>query len=583
MSETDDRRPTYPGGIDGVLTRMEGRRDPLTLAEGEGLPPADLDLAPLTRQRVGDPDADPAEAPPFRSGHHRKRHAIRRELTGASELCALHGLLIAHLRKRDWPAQAPALFRRLWAEHPDHLLQHLDPRWLVSAVTTFGDHGESTTQRSVGLAMTVLFGTMKLYESERLYSGHPPERPFAFTGRVQATLPLDMDAYALADGGLDVNMIGRLWSEAEGDAVIRPLAHHLLDLLVHDDRTLFRRLMTMRQRRARREDAPGRARNPAPVPASARRLTAATLRWGIVSTVKAPLRQVARFAAHHIELGAQALHIHLDAPAPETAAFLSRHPRLQVTQCDADYWAQTGKARMEAHQLRQVFNATRCLRALAPDLDWLAHLDVDELLLPDRPIATLLADVPPDRAWARIAPAEALSHAEGRPGYFKLSHLHGGRPKAVLQDVYPTFGLHLYGGFLSHTAGKVLARTGIEDTRLGIHSLKYHGTEATNRHRLTGAWLGHLHAPSWEHFRDHLAFRLEKGSYRRPSGRPEMGQAQLIDYLRDEEGEAGLRALFDEVCADTPELRQRLAAQGMLLHRPLDLDAAVTRVFGKLP
>ena len=58
-----------------------------------------------------------------------------------------------------------------------------------------------------------------------------------------------------------------------------------------------------------------------------------------------------------------------------------------------------------------------------------------------------------------------------------------------------------------------------------------------------------------------------------------MGQANLIAFLAEEEGEAGLRMLFDEVCADTPELRARLAAHDMLLTRPFDPDAAVARDF----
>jgi hypothetical protein len=47
-------------------------------------------------------------------------------------------------------------------------------------------------------------------------------------------------------------MLGRLWRMAEGDPVIRPLAHNVLDRLMHDPRTVFRRLRRMRVRKARR-------------------------------------------------------------------------------------------------------------------------------------------------------------------------------------------------------------------------------------------------------------------------------------------------------------------------------------------
>ncbi len=153
----------------------------------------------------------------------------------------------------------------------------------------------------------------------------------------------------------------------------------------------------------------------------------------------------------------------------------------------------------------------------------------------------------------------------------------------MLQDVYPTFGPYLRGGFLSHTAGKVFARTGISETRLGIHMLKYKGEDVTNKAMLIGVHLGHLHAPDWFFFRDHFEFRRSRGSYRPRYHNDRFDLSDLLAFLAESEGETGLRALFEEVAQDTPELRARLADQGMLLIHPLDLDAAVLRVFGELP
>ncbi|WP_417205120.1 glycosyltransferase family 2 protein [Antarctobacter sp.] len=573
------RTPTYSGGIQAVIAQYEARRAPLP--RDHGLPPADTDLTALANQTVDDPDKGPF-APPFADNLHRKTYQLRKELQGHSELTVLHGLTISHLRKRSFPGHAPLLFQRLWAEQGAHLLDQLDARWMVSAVTTFGDHGTTSVQRSTGLALTTLFGMMKLYESERLYSGKPPDKPFPVTDRLRAKLPLQMDAYALVGGGLDVNLIARLWQEAEGDAVIQPLAHHLLDLLIHDPGGVFRRLSIMSARKARRDKSEAEANNTAPVPARLRK-TPETLRWGLVSTVKAPLPQIARFAAHHLDLGAHVLHLYLDAPDPEAATLLSRHPRIHVTQCDDSYWQASGRARPEAHQLRQAFNATRTLRASADVLDWLGHIDHDEFLIPNRPLSQILSGVAPDIALARVPPAEALAREDGTPCHFKLTHKQAGVKKSQLQDIYPTFGLHLYGGFLSHTGGKVFARPGIPDTRLGIHTLKYKGEDATNRTKPDGLYLAHFHAPDWAHFHSHLTFRRERGSYRANDARPEMGQGALLAYLEQEEGEAGLRAFFGEICADTPVLRARLAAHGMLLTHDFDFDACVRRVFGELP
>ena len=576
MSAKDDG--TYPGGFPAILRQMEGRREPLAFGQGEALPPLDADLAPLLDRIVPDPATDPDEQTPRRSSHQRKRREIRAELAGLSELCALNGLLIAHLRKRSHPAHTAALFHRLWAEHADHLLARLDLRWLVSSITTFGDHGLTPPQRQLGQAMTVLFGTMKLYETERLYSGLAPGRPFKLSGKSSDALPMQMDAYSLAFGGLDVNMLGRLWQDADRDAVIRPLAHHLLDQLISDDGTVFRRLSMMRHRleRRRRHKTEAKAKR-APDPGTG--VAGKPLRWGLVSTVKAPLRQIARFVAHHLELGADRIDLYLDDPDPVTIAELA-HPRLHLTACDDAWWQSVGKTRPPQHQLRQSHNATRCYRG--SDLDWLGHIDVDEFLLTQTPVVTALLGADRGDVQLRMAPAEVLSPSEGAPCHFKLTPEDADQPSDVIDEIYPDLGLHLRGGFISHTAGKVFVRPGIRNARVGVHSLKIDGARPANTGTLPGIHIGHLHAPDWAHFRAHLEFRRDKGSYRERQVSQGIGMAALLDVLRQERGEDGLRQLFDELCADTPELRARLETHGMLLTHSLDLDAAVDRVFGDL-
>ncbi len=72
-------------------------------------------------------------------------------------------------------------------------------------------------------------------------------------------------------------------------------------------------------------------------------------KWGLVSTIKAPCRDILNFAAHHLDIGAHRLHIFLDADAPAARAALEAHPRCHVTLCDDAYWAARRK-RPEKHQ-----------------------------------------------------------------------------------------------------------------------------------------------------------------------------------------------------------------------------------------
>lgn len=239
--------PPYPGGFDVILSRLDRRRDPIRFHAGTVLPPADIDLAALAAQVVADPATDPAEQDSRTTRYFLKRRALRAEFAGRSELCFWHGFLIACLRKSSYPDHFPALFERMWREQPGHLLAQLDLRWLVSAATTFADVGLTPGQRALGLGMSTLFGTMKLYESERIFSGLPPQAPFGFGKKSKDPLPLQMDGFALKTGDADAQLLGRLWRAAQDEAVMRPLAERLLGALAEDTGTVFARLMAMRR------------------------------------------------------------------------------------------------------------------------------------------------------------------------------------------------------------------------------------------------------------------------------------------------------------------------------------------------
>lgn len=234
--------PTYDGAPEMLIEAWNIRRRALTLAPGEALPPLDVNLKALLAARV------PEEAPlsPKASAHATKRHEIRREMFGYTELAALNALLIAHLRKKRHPRQARRLFLRIWQEEPDALLAELPPRWLISSVITFGEHGWNEGQRRVGLAMNMLFSLMKLYEFERLFSGKAADTAFPLRRRARNDLPLDMPGFSLLQGGLDINLLAQVWEMARDEPVAGRIACHLLEQLNHDPRSLFRRIALMR-------------------------------------------------------------------------------------------------------------------------------------------------------------------------------------------------------------------------------------------------------------------------------------------------------------------------------------------------
>ena len=306
------------------------------------------------------------------------------------------------------------------------------------------------------------------------------------------------------------------------------------------------------------------------------------LRWGTVSTIKAPLLAIARFAAWHLEAGAAEIHIYLDAPDPVTAGFFAGHPAIRVTQCDAAYWRGKPARAQRAHQLRQAYNASRAYRRAG--VHWLAHVDVDEFLLSPRPLAQVLAAVPAEAAYARMRPAEMLAQPDPWTGEtaFKLTRREAGQTKAALARIYPGFGEYVPEGFIGYNGGKNFARTGLPGIRLGIHALLQDGVAVANGQMLDRVHVGHAHAPDWDTFQRHFRFRMTHGSYRKNPDDP-MRLRDVLDLVIAAEGSAGLRRFFDTMCAATPDLLARLDAHGMLLTARLDLDAKVAKWFGRLP
>ena len=238
---------TFPGGLTTLGPRYSSRRKPLWGAE-EGLPPLSVDLkalhAPLPPEATQKARPEGVDDTPYEF----KYRQLAEELTGTSRLAHLNACLIATLRRRRFPDRAPQLFQRLWAEEGAHLLDRLDLRWQVSSLTTFGDHGVTEAQRRTGLALTVLFNTMKIYESERLFTGLAPDKAHSLGKRSRDRLPLDMQFYSIPNGGLEFNLLTPLWREAKTDPVTAPLALNLLDELNRDPGTVFRRLARMRDR-----------------------------------------------------------------------------------------------------------------------------------------------------------------------------------------------------------------------------------------------------------------------------------------------------------------------------------------------
>ena len=316
-------------------------------------------------------------------------------------------------------------------------------------------------------------------------------------------------------------------------------------------------------------------------------------RWGIVSTIKAPAADILRFVAYHLDLGAARITICLDDDTPDAFDALNVHPNCVAIQTDRPYWLETCGYVPKKHQVRQMQNASR-VYAEATDLDWLAHIDVDEFLCPtDTPVSDALDTIPPASPCARMSPCESLC-TEDHLGLDPAITFCKARPKdapankAREAEIYPTFGGMFKDGFISHTAGKLFVRTGRDKVQFGIHrafDLKPDGSKLDLPDvALDQVELCHRHVESWEKWLRIMEFRLTRGSYREELGKnidPASGRVSRHVMFKSllASDETDLRAFFEEVCLATPELLSRLEHHGLLRQYALELSRKVQKHF----
>ncbi|MBY5932255.1 glycosyltransferase family 2 protein [Tateyamaria omphalii] len=304
--------------------------------------------------------------------------------------------------------------------------------------------------------------------------------------------------------------------------------------------------------------------------------------WGLSATILAPTTEILRFAAHHLDAGAHRLYIYLDDDNLSAFNTLKSHPKVRVQTCNTAHWKRLGVNRPVKHQARQTLNATHAYARKA-EVDWLIHMDVDEFLVPQTNVAEPLAELPATTTSARVRPMELLG---GSDTAFKTFLPPGRKRNEAVKSIYPTFGQHLKGGFLSHVAGKLFVRTGLPEMEVRIHNAFRNGTMLPDAAELTEIDLAHCHATSWDAWHRAYAYRIEKGSYRaelKPATQGTLSLHALLRKLEADQGEAGLRTFYDEVIGNSDDLRARLRAHDALRIVDLDLAAKVARHFPDAP
>lgn len=191
--------------------------------------------------------------------------------------------------------------------------------------------------------------------------------------------------------------------------------------------------------------------------------------WAVVATVDEPAPLVAAFVAHHLNEGAQAVHLFLDRADPETAGIVRGLKGCLLTRCNKDHWAaHNGGTRPYLHTRRQIINANIAYHACTAD--WLVHCDADEFIRDGRAMAKELAETPDGRDHLRLRVSERVMPAGiEQTGLFDgIFRLPISEEPRRLDVIYHPVEAFMDRGLTGHPNGKGAVRTG-RGMRLNIH------------------------------------------------------------------------------------------------------------------
>lgn len=290
--------------------------------------------------------------------------------------------------------------------------------------------------------------------------------------------------------------------------------------------------------------------------------------WSIVSTMKAPEDKVLAFVAHHLSLGADHLWLYFDDPEQPIPALLKEHQRVTITRCDAEHWLHACNRRPPQHQNRQTQNARLTYRERVTT-DWIVHIDVDEFILPSRPVSSILDTMPAETIALKLEPFEAMHDPllpddiyTAREFRGALRHEFWPRRRAALGPYRKV----IRDGMLSHSVGKMMYRTGVPGLVPKLHAVLVNKEFVRTPDWQPEMKLLHFHAQDKAGWLMAVPFRMTKGAYQ---FRPEL-QAFLAEATAEEIDKFYRRTQILPV-----DLRDQLVQEGRVIIADLGLRAKV--------
>lgn len=217
----------------------------------------------------------------------------------------------------------------------------------------------------------------------------------------------------------------------------------------------------------------------------------------IVTTHKTFPEETVQFVNYHLNLGFANIFLFFDNPCDEALKLLEDYSRVTCIVCDSDYWRKFLPQPPLHLDEKQVINANVGLGlAKETGMDWILHIDSDELVYAEEEISPLLSALSRDIHVALLKPFEAVPEKLGYSHPFKEVSLFKTNPAQENIDRAMTQGCHkaFFNGeyFRGYSIGKSAVRTASDRIRsMGVHLPVSHDNQPLAIETLTQAKLLH--------------------------------------------------------------------------------------------
>ncbi|MCK5855139.1 MAG: glycosyltransferase family 2 protein [Sulfurovaceae bacterium] len=196
------------------------------------------------------------------------------------------------------------------------------------------------------------------------------------------------------------------------------------------------------------------------------------IKIAITVTVRAEIGIIQYFINYHLNIGIDHIFIFFDDPNDNSFDYFRHINNISCIRCDTVHWAKLACDENSNIEARQINNANMAL-ALAKNrgIDWIAHIDIDELIYTNIPLKKILNTLPKNTNYLWLPPLEAIPNKIKHSAPFKEIHAFKQLPTKQHQYYRGMCEAAYFAGeyFRGHIGGKSITKISNKINSLNLH------------------------------------------------------------------------------------------------------------------